>query len=153
MTITPLERECARVAVRARTIQIRDFRYAIDGSIVTLEGTALTPDGVDSVGKLFETTSAGEVRNGVVHVEQDPDRPGTLRAPDGYVAIVELGPNAARLAEATIWEVAEGDSLQSIAESVYGDPAQSTRIQIANQLQLGPDGHIRAGQKLKIPIG
>ena len=147
-----LERECARTAERARSLQIRDFRYTIDGDAVTIEGSALSAAGVDSVAKLFESTSARVVHNHVVHLEPDPDRPGALTAPGGYVAVVELGPHATRLAETTIWEVRAGDSLESIAEAVYGDRSQAARLRRANQLQLGAAGHIRPGQKLKVPL-
>ena len=146
-----LRRECARVAERARSLRIRDFRYTIDGDTVILEGDALTPEGLDSAVKLFQATNAREVRSLLRHVPPDPLNPGALHAGHGYVDVIGLGPDAARLAETITWEVAPGDTLPSIARAVYGDATRIDAILNANRHQIPPTGHVHPGLRLRIP--
>jgi nucleoid-associated protein YgaU len=146
-----LRLECERAAERARSLRMRGLRYTLEGDRVVLEGEALTPEGIDSVVKLFQATSAREVVSRIRHAPPDPARPQALYAGHGYVDVVELGPNAARLAETLTWEVAPGDTLESIAEAVYGDKGKVGPIVNANRSQVGPDGHIHPGMRLRIP--
>ena len=141
-------------APEAFLLERMDGRQGVDDICASFEarfGDALTPDAIDSAVKLFRGTSARDVESRLRHVPPDASRPGALYAGHGYVDIVNLGPHASRLVETITWEVAEGDTLQSIAESVYGDAAKVDRIINANRNQLGDGQYIHAGQRLRIP--
>jgi len=147
-----LKRECQRLEARARSLRIEGFRYAIAGDTITLEGRALRPEAIDSMAKLFATTSARRIDNRIAHHPPEPTRPEELSSGAGYVQIQDLGPDAARLAEGQVWVVRPGDTLEGIALAVYGDAAGAARIRRANrELLPRPDSLLSAGLKLRVP--
>ena len=147
-----LEQECARAAERASSLRVRNFNYRIDGDTVRLSGDALTPDGADSVVKLFRATSARHVESELRCAPPDPSRPGALTSPKGFVEVRNLGPDGSRLAEASVWQVEADDTLRSIAETMYGDPEMAIRLVRANPFLSGVDDHIHVGMKLRVPV-
>lgn len=149
--MSKLQRECIRIADRARSLRIRDLRYAIDGDRVLLDGEALTPDGADSAVKLFASSSAREVVSRIVHAPPDSSRPGSLGSPAGYVHIENLGPDGARLAETILWEVRPGDDLPLIAEAIYGDRDRIDPIVRANPSLAGQRGQLTVGRRIRVP--
>jgi nucleoid-associated protein YgaU len=53
-----------------------------------------------------------------------------------------------------IYTVQPGDTLQTIAGQVYGDPDAWSRIYEANRDRIGPDPDaLRAGMRLELPPG
>lgn len=50
-----------------------------------------------------------------------------------------------------VYVVVEGDTLQTIAQKLYGDPGKWTEIYRVNQDQIGPGGRLNKGLRLAIP--
>ena len=47
--------------------------------------------------------------------------------------------------------VKEGEGLMQIAKRFYGDKSKWKKIREANKATVGPNGQVRAGQKLRLP--
>jgi nucleoid-associated protein YgaU len=89
--------------------------------------------------------------------------PSDAAARPTFVIAVPPSPSASGLPRSSIqmtpaatasdqYTVEAGDTLRSIAQQVYGDPAQWPRIYEANRDIIGPDPDtLSAGTKLRVP--
>ncbi len=73
------------------------------------------------------------------------------RAKAAQPAVKPAGPSGPAVPARRTYVVKDGDTLQSIASSVYGDPDRWPEIYRANAGSLGRGGEVKAGQVLVLP--
>ncbi|MFA5140220.1 MAG: type IX secretion system membrane protein PorP/SprF [Elusimicrobiota bacterium] len=102
-------------------------------------------DRIKTMGEELERARKGQEETAEI-LKRLEQRLSSPAKPEAKRAVVSQPPSRPK-----IHVVSEGDTLQSIAQKLYGDAGKWTDIYRVNQDQIGPGGRLNKGLRLAIP--